>query len=247
MAVFVRHEACPSCGSRDNLAVYDDGGGWCFGCGHIVRSSISGFVKETMLVEEQTWSLPDDLTQDFPQEVLSFIKPFELTIEELIKYEYYFSRRAGRLWRLFNTESNQRLCRPARGSCCSAEYRQIHSSTRGPKSRFFGSKEEAFAVAGTEHGNHKLVLVEDSMSSLKVGRVVSSAPLFGTSLTMNKLTGYAKDYQQVVVWLDRDKFQEAWEIALKFKWLGVATKVVLTQHDPKYYSEKDINEFTRMV
>lgn len=31
-SVFVRHEPCPRCGSRDNLARYSDGSGWCFGC-----------------------------------------------------------------------------------------------------------------------------------------------------------------------------------------------------------------------
>jgi len=30
-------EPCPSCGSRDNLARYSDGHGWCFGCGHYER------------------------------------------------------------------------------------------------------------------------------------------------------------------------------------------------------------------
>lgn len=244
MAVFVRHEACPKCGSRDNLAVYDDGSSWCFGCGYTVRSSISGFVKETMLVEEQTWSLPDDLTQDFPQEVFDFIKPYELTVAELIKYEYYFSRRAGGLWRVFDTNSNQHLCASSRSSGGAAEYRQIHSRTKGPKTRFFGSKEEACAIAGAEHNSSTLVIVEDSMSSLKVGRTVACAPLFGTSLTMNKLTEYAKDYQQIVVWLDRDKFKEAWAIADRFKWLGCATKVVLTDKDPKYYSEIEIYENT---
>lgn len=33
-SVCVGHEPCPECGSRDNLARYDDGHGWCFGCGH---------------------------------------------------------------------------------------------------------------------------------------------------------------------------------------------------------------------
>jgi twinkle protein len=32
MGVFVRHEACPNCGSRDNLARYQDGSAHCFGC-----------------------------------------------------------------------------------------------------------------------------------------------------------------------------------------------------------------------
>ena len=31
---FLHHEPCPSCGSKDNLARYSDGHGWCFGCNH---------------------------------------------------------------------------------------------------------------------------------------------------------------------------------------------------------------------
>ena len=34
---FVGKEPCPKCGSRDNLARYSDGHGWCFGCGHHER------------------------------------------------------------------------------------------------------------------------------------------------------------------------------------------------------------------
>ena len=30
----IRHEPCPSCGSRDNLGRYADGHGYCFGCGY---------------------------------------------------------------------------------------------------------------------------------------------------------------------------------------------------------------------
>lgn len=30
----VGHEPCPECGSRDNLARYSDGHGWCFGCSY---------------------------------------------------------------------------------------------------------------------------------------------------------------------------------------------------------------------
>ena len=31
---FIAHEPCPSCNSKDNLARYDDGHAYCFGCGH---------------------------------------------------------------------------------------------------------------------------------------------------------------------------------------------------------------------
>ena len=35
--VFIRHEACPVCGSNDNRAIYDNGNKFtyfCFGCEH---------------------------------------------------------------------------------------------------------------------------------------------------------------------------------------------------------------------
>jgi len=35
---FLRHEPCRACGSKDNLARYDDGHGFCFGCGHYERA-----------------------------------------------------------------------------------------------------------------------------------------------------------------------------------------------------------------
>ena len=44
MAAFVKHEACPNCGSTDNLAIYDDGSYYCFSdCGY---KKISDEVKE---------------------------------------------------------------------------------------------------------------------------------------------------------------------------------------------------------
>lgn len=44
-STLVRHEPCPSCGSRDNLGRYSDGHGYCFGCGHYEPGD--GEVSET--------------------------------------------------------------------------------------------------------------------------------------------------------------------------------------------------------
>ena len=38
MAEFVGHESCPECGSADNLARYDDGSAYCFGCQYTERA-----------------------------------------------------------------------------------------------------------------------------------------------------------------------------------------------------------------
>lgn len=39
MGRFVRHQACEKCGSKDNAAVYDDGGVYCFGCRESIVNS----------------------------------------------------------------------------------------------------------------------------------------------------------------------------------------------------------------
>ena len=31
---YVRKTSCTECGSKDNMAIYDDGHGYCFGCGY---------------------------------------------------------------------------------------------------------------------------------------------------------------------------------------------------------------------
>jgi twinkle protein len=59
MADFVRHEPCPSCGSKDNLARYSDGSASCFteGCKHYERGdgTISEQAEETNTDE---WDRP---------------------------------------------------------------------------------------------------------------------------------------------------------------------------------------------
>ena len=39
---FIGHEPCPKCGSKDNLARYSDGHGYCYGCEYWERGGISG-------------------------------------------------------------------------------------------------------------------------------------------------------------------------------------------------------------
>lgn len=51
-SAFVRHEPCPSCGSRNNLARYTDGHAFCFGCEHYETATDSKKGKGTKSVGE---------------------------------------------------------------------------------------------------------------------------------------------------------------------------------------------------
>lgn len=52
---FTNHEPCPSCGSKDNLARYDDGHGFCFGCGYHEQEQSNG---------EKSWVAPLSISED---------------------------------------------------------------------------------------------------------------------------------------------------------------------------------------
>lgn len=54
---FIGHEPCPSCGSRDNLARYTDGHGYCFGCEHYEPGD--GSETEAMEVAEVSENYTD--------------------------------------------------------------------------------------------------------------------------------------------------------------------------------------------
>lgn len=59
---FVQHEPCPKCGSNDNLARYDDGHAYCFGCFHYEHPEGregSDYQPDTQLVS----STPQPLTK----------------------------------------------------------------------------------------------------------------------------------------------------------------------------------------
>ena len=47
----IRHEPCPSCGSKDNLARYDDGHGYCYGCSYYEHGDSTNIVHSR--TEEQ--------------------------------------------------------------------------------------------------------------------------------------------------------------------------------------------------
>ena len=52
-STFIAHEACPECGSRDNLGRYSDGHGHCFGCGYYEKAATMELIEDSPLNEER--------------------------------------------------------------------------------------------------------------------------------------------------------------------------------------------------
>lgn len=88
MVHFLHHTSCPRCNSRDNLAIYSDGSGWCFGCHFKLGTKVSPYVQQ---VEREENPLPKDLIQEYPKQVIEWIMKYDVTIPELISRNVYWS------------------------------------------------------------------------------------------------------------------------------------------------------------
>lgn len=296
MARFIRHVACEKCGSSDANGIYDDDSSFCFSCGATNRAKKAAWIPSEEDVEN-THTLPDDLSTDFPQEVVEFLKPTGITIPELIQNDYTYSRK-----------SRHGLIRLLENGCY--ESRNVDRSYRGPKTLFLGGskqlvnglvvcrsgqpplarrlhrdqaqfvhdnwgREEPYrsvrrpdasaeeASGGVQRssegpgasqeenqeaalsddqrrvGPRACCLVEDSLSAIKVSRVIDSIPLFGSSINNDKLVRILKGYDRVYVWLDENKFTTAQSIAVRCQLLGVDAKVIYSQLDPKYCNAEE--------
>lgn len=258
MALFLRHEACESCGSRDNVGVYDDGSKFCFGCHKYSSATVVPWTKNEE--EEKTWTLPEDLSTNYPECVLAYAKKYEIQIDELLRENYRWSEKYQSLYALYfsggtgsPTAANARSFRSKDRKIQAAGSRSLSANAGSrPSAKYvsLGNKSDIFPIfrgnpqqrEAPNRNQQTLVLTEDALSSLKIGRQMDAMPLLGTSLSMDKTKRIAGLYSRCIVWLDRDKFREAWEIATKLKWLGVSTKVVLTDKDPKEYTDDDLSK-----
>lgn len=252
MAIFIRHTGCDRCGSSDALAHYSDGSSYCFSCGVPSGATTPGFVRRIEEDDEQVVP-PHDLSLDFPLWVFQWIDPTNLKIEELIKNGYFFSQSTGQLVRLFYQDNGEGLPVAARRRASAFETRRNNQTARVPKSQFFGSKAETTGIVqahrnlqqqaqdevGSRQETDSCIIVEDSLSAIKCGRHFDSFPLFGSTISRNKLARIVKPYKRVYVWLDSDKLNNARQIADQVKMLGKESQVIYTELDPKYLNVKD--------
>jgi hypothetical protein len=230
MAVFVRHESCPACGSRDNLGRYDDGSGWCFGCHHVEPPSHLSF---TFLEEKKRdVLLDDDLSSDFPGHVVAWLAKYDIGVEEALKHGWQYGKKRDQLVFIFRDEDNNISCTQARNFAPSKNKYFTQGDANHTLPVFYGPVDSGKLV----------VVVEDVVSAAKVSRQYDSIPCLGSHLSNKKLNLLRLlGYTHMVFWLDADKLKEARALADKAKWLGICTKVVHTELDPKEYNDDEIS------
>lgn len=220
---FLRHTSCPKCGSRDNLAEYDDHV-WCFGCKyyktkddiHTLRSRLS----ETATTQSDEFNLK--LDSDIPLIARQWLLKYGITNEEIRQNNIAWDANSQILILLYTQNYWQGRC--------------------------FGNQSQKYLSKGnkplTIYGNSDtIVCVEDVLSAIKIARLspdYCATPLLGSSMSLETTQSLSERFSKIVIWLDRDKAKEAIRISRNLKQRGVNSEVVISHKDPKEYEKGEI-------
>lgn len=234
MSEFVRHIGCSNCGSSDALGEFSDGHYWCFSCGYYIPpvSTNIEIVKNTILKEEKLSfnSLPQDCSNNYSEEAWRWLKKYGLTDKEIYD-NILWSDSYGLLVFPFYGEEKTLLCWQGRWF-----------PARKPKVYTAGYPDKHLLIRSVLPNCNSIVVVEDSVSAIKVSRVCDSSELLGSNLSMHKAVGLSRIYDNLIIWLDSDKLKTALKFKEKYSLLFKNVSVVHTEKDPKEYSTDEIRK-----
>lgn len=238
MSKFLRHESCPSCGSRDNLARYADGSAYCFGCRYVERGTTSPFVKERDGQDEISTDavrFPQDASDVLGEPAIRWLRSYGLSTADAL--------RAGFLWSSYREQLLMPFYEDGHREPCCIQAKNFNHQ-RASKAKYYnvGDKSNHWTIYGGRRSS-TVVLTEDALSALKVSSVSDAMPLLGVHIARDKLMRLRRVYSSLVVWLDEDKWKESRDIAEAAKFIGFTAKTILTDKDPKEYSVDQIREY----
>ena len=222
---FIHHEPCPNCQSRDNLARYDDGHAFCFGCGYRESVDWPPTVKKIVTTCKP---LPEDITDILPEEALQWLGKYGIMSNE---YDSF-------LW----SESRKYLIFPFCDQMGNIEAWQGRSFA-GTGRKYFttGAVSDIMILYGT---GSTVILTEDVLSAIKVGRVAVGLPLFGSNIPPKLLRRLTTRFKNLGTWLDRDKAAESHHGAVRASQMGFdKVRTIITEKDPKEYTTDEISSY----
>ena len=191
-STFLRKEHCPSCGSRDNLARYTDGHGWCFGCGHHEPGEGRIAIKQERRVK--------NLLDSGEHKPLAKRKIAQATCE---KYNYTIGEMSGQSVQIAHY-------RDADGHVVAQ-----HVRTKDKSFPWFGDKSSAllFGQHLFRDGGKKVVITEGEIDCLTVSQafgnrypcvsLVSGAQ--GARNDIKKAYEWLTSYEEIVICFDMDE------------------------------------------
>lgn len=251
MGTFLYNGRCKSCGSKDNLAHYDDGSKWCWGCHYREDATISSYVLSNIHKGrerhedsgEQQPQMPDDAGTQFSEDAVRWMERFYLDVPTAIRRGVLYSATRDQIIYQLGNVWQARNLRVGGGP----------GNSGRPKSKNFtsGNVNECLHIYGRNSGGlgdlsqQGLVIVEDPVSAIRVAALYDALPLLGSHLATSRLNAVAGLYgpsSKLFIWLDSDKLTESRNIARRFQMVGVSARVIWTELDPKCHKDNEIGE-----
>lgn len=224
---FLGFHPCEKCGSSDANAEYENSF-YCFSCATLTRKG-GKHLKRLDALKEVRVCNGISLTKELPTEAKKWLLGYGLTPTEIGKFSYA-KKRQGKyglmdcsLLVLYHSDTYW----------CARNF--------GKGVKYLSSGEKPFVTYGDNPDT--MVLVEDIISAIKVGRQFTATPMLG-SMPHKDTATHLQGFKNVCLWPDFDKRLESLKSARNLsEKIGVRVKIILTEKDPKEYSDLDISSY----
>lgn len=236
---------CPeNCGSGEKLSVnhsHKDYWCFCYRCGFTDREykgkqTLAELqkIQELNKAAEQPLQLelPYDYSTDIPLEGRLWLYAAGLTEEQWRRHNIGYSRVLERvILPVYSAEGDLIWLQ-----CRAVHYGQSPKYIQPARDR----STIMFSVSPDREDRDRVVLVEDILSAIRVGKHIPTVSLLGTKITTAQ-AAVLGDYSRVTTWLDSDVAGRRGAYKIR-KTLGLVTEVdnVVTEVDPKELSDKEI-------
>lgn len=246
MANYIKSGSCPVCGSSDARAEYSDGTHFCFSCNTFTGAGLKDRLKPRRSNEKAVKVIDTSQWQySLPEVATAWLNRYELTKDELSGFRWNPAL-TSKLWDGNAGALAMPLWQHGRVVCVS--YRLFDNDK--PKSITIGYRPYITISNIATEDRHMdiygrsptVIVVEDYISALKVSRLYPCIPLLGSSMPDDAILRLSKGYRSVFYWLDADKCTSALKMAQKAALLGMETRTIYTEEDPKEYTDGQITE-----
>lgn len=186
----------------------------------------------------KTIRLPSDFSLKIPTEGLKWFFKYGIYLEEIERYRFGYSDYNNRLiLPVYNDDALVYFQARTLGTPSKTNPKYLNVKLSGAKNVFFKVLSNPVSKS--------VVIVEDILSSIKVGRVENSIALLG-SYVPTSLTEICNHFDTIILWLDRDKLKSSLKYCQTLQArTGKQVKIVMVDKDPKEYSNDEIKNILK--
>ena len=183
--------------------------------------------------------LPYDSVKTIPAPALKWLDSYGITRDEIIKNDISYSNHWQRLLFPVRDDKGQLLAWSGRYFGPNKVSKWIHQGDIGTLCHIIGSPLEYNRASA---GERPIVIVEDPVSGIKVGRWAPTLVLFGSHLSLKTAVKLRNISRRAILWLDADKFVESQAISKRLALTGISASILYTEKDPKVYDDTFIKK-----